>query len=92
MPQPGRRTAVPALALAGAVATVLVSAGAASAHVTVNSSEATQGGYAKLTFRVPNETDNTNTTKVRVFFPTSQPLASVSIQPLTGWSYRVKTE
>jgi uncharacterized protein YcnI len=92
MPHPGRRIAVPALALAGAVAMVLVSAGVASAHVTVNSSEATQGGYAKLTFRVPNETDDTNTTKVQVFFPKSQPLASVSIQPLPGWSYRVKTE
>lgn len=92
MTQLGRRTAVPALAFASAVATVLLTAGAATAHVTVNPSEATQGGYAKLTFRVPNETGNTDTTKVQVFFPKAQPLASVSIQPHPGWSFEVKTE
>jgi uncharacterized protein YcnI len=40
---------------------------------------------------VPNETDDTDTTKLQVFFPQDQPLASVSIQPLTGWTYRVRT-
>jgi uncharacterized protein YcnI len=79
------------VAMAAAAVTVLLIASAASAHVTVNADDATQGGYAKLTFRVPNETDNTDTTKVQVFFPPTQPLASVSIQPLTGWSFRVKT-
>jgi uncharacterized protein YcnI len=77
--------------LAGAALPVLLLAGAASAHVTVNAVGATQGGYTKLTFRVPNETDNTDTTKLQVFFPQSQPLASVSIQPHPGWSFRVKT-
>jgi uncharacterized protein YcnI len=74
-----------------AVLPVLLVAGAASAHVTVSAEGASQGGYAKLTFRVPNETDNTDTTKVQVFFPQSQPLASVSIQPVPGWSFRVRT-
>jgi uncharacterized protein YcnI len=81
---------VPAV-LALATGAVLLVAGAASAHVTVSADDATEGGYAKVTFRVPNETDNTTTTKVQVFFPPSQPLASVSIQPHPGWSYRVKT-
>jgi uncharacterized protein YcnI len=66
-------------------------AGPASAHVTVNPDTATQGGYAKLTFRVPTEEDNASTVKVQVFFPPSQPLASVSVKPHPGWSYRVTT-
>jgi periplasmic copper chaperone A len=77
--------------VAAAAVPVLLVAGAACAHVTVNAPEATQGGFAKVTFRVPNETDNTTTTKVQVFFPASQPLAAVSIQPHPGWSYRVRT-
>jgi uncharacterized protein YcnI len=59
----------------------------AFAHVTVNSDDATQGGFSKLTFRVPNETDNTSTTKVQVFFPASQPLGFVSVKPHAGWSF-----
>ena len=79
------------LLLAGAALPVLLIAGAAAAHVSVSAVGATQGGYATLTFRVPNETDNTDTTKVQVFFPQDQPLASVSIQPVPGWSHQVKT-
>lgn len=90
--RPTRRLAarLPVL-LAAAALPVLLIAGAASAHVTVSSDGAVQGGEAKLTFRVPNETDHANTTKVQVFFPASQPLASVSVQPIPGWSFRVKT-
>lgn len=77
--------------LAAAALPVVLIAGTASAHVTVDAPGATQGGFAKLTFRVPNETVKTDTTKVQVFFPESQPLAAVSVQPLPGWSYRVKT-
>jgi uncharacterized protein len=77
--------------LAAATLPVVLLAGAASAHVTVNAVGATQGGYAKLTFRVPTEMDNASTTRLQVFFPQSQPLASVSIQPHPGWSYQVKT-
>jgi len=77
--------------VAAAALPVVLIAGTASAHVSVDAPDATQGGFAKLTFRVPNETDNLDTTKVQVFFPESQPLAAVSIQPHPGWSYRVKT-
>jgi uncharacterized protein YcnI len=59
----------------------------AFAHVTVNSDDATQGAFSKLSFRVPNETDNTSTTKVEVFFPASQPLGFVSVKPHAGWSF-----
>ncbi|WP_306205209.1 YcnI family copper-binding membrane protein [Actinoplanes sp. RD1] len=58
----------------------------ASAHVTVNPDEAVQGGYAKVTFRVPNEMDDQNTTKVEVSLPTDTPFASVSLKPVAGWT------
>ncbi|GAA2481903.1 YcnI family copper-binding membrane protein [Winogradskya humida] len=58
----------------------------ASAHVTVNPGTATQGGYAKVTFRVPNETDSTNTTKLEVTLPEETPIASVSLKPIPGWT------
>ena len=67
----------------------VASAGAASAHVTVNPETATQGGFAKLTFRVPTETDTTSTTKVQVAFPTDQPLGFVSVKPHPGWTIAV---
>jgi uncharacterized protein YcnI len=68
------------------VGSVLLLAAPASAHVTVNPSNATQGGYTKLTFRVPNEKDATATTKLEVTLPADSPLASVSIKPMNGWT------
>jgi len=64
----------------------LALASPAAAHVTVNPNTATQGGYAKVTFRVPNETDNADTTKVEVNLPIDTPFASVSLKPLPGWT------
>ena len=75
-------------AAVGAVA-IVASAGTASAHVTVNPDTATQGGFAKLTFRVPTETDTTSTTKVQVSFPADQPLGFVSVKPHPGWTFTV---
>jgi len=71
--------------VATAVAT-LGFAGPASAHVTVSSASAVQGGYTKVTFRVPNEKDNASTTKVEVVLPEGQPIASVSVKPVVGWT------
>lgn len=70
---------------------VLGFATAASAHVTVDPSEAPQGGNAKITLRVPNENDNASTTKVDVFLPTDQPVGSVLVQPVTGWTAKLTT-
>jgi uncharacterized protein YcnI len=79
------------LVITGAVAVaVAAAAGPALAHVTVNSADASQGGYALINFRVPNETDSTDTTEVKVQLPTDQPLASVSVQPMPGWTYTVQ--
>ena len=76
------------IALAGGVAasTVLLLAGTASAHVSVQpQGEAAKGGYATINFKVPNERDNASTTKLEVNFPTDHPLASVMPQPVPGW-------
>jgi uncharacterized protein YcnI len=72
--------------VAGVLVAVLVAASPASAHVTVNPSDATQGGFTKLTFRVPDEKDNANTTAVEVDLPQDTPIASVSVKPTTGWT------
>jgi uncharacterized protein YcnI len=80
--------------LAAAVAVVTVALAApASAHVTVNPNSATQGGYAKVTFRVPNETDTADTTGLEVNLPAGTPFASVSLKPVQGWTaVAVKTK
>ncbi|PWR08668.1 hypothetical protein DKT68_14820 [Micromonospora acroterricola] len=87
-----RRTATAAAALAfTAVATaVLGFAGPASAHVTVNPKEATQGGYGRFAFRVPNESDSASTTKLEVVLPENAPVGSVSTMPVPGWTVAVE--
>ncbi|MDJ1136176.1 YcnI family protein [Streptomyces iconiensis] len=81
-----RRAAVVG-ALAGA--TVLLVAGPASAHVSVDPQEAAKGGYSTVDFKVPNEQDDASTVKLEVNFPTDHPLASVMPQPVPGWDIKV---
>jgi uncharacterized protein YcnI len=81
-----KRTLLVALA---AGAALVLPATSAFAHVSVNPREATQGGYAKLAFRVPNERDNANTTKLEINFPAEHPLASVSVRSREGSVYTV---
>jgi uncharacterized protein YcnI len=57
----------------------------ASAHVSAQPAEFTQGGRATFAFRVPNERDNAGTTKIEVTLPQDTPLTSVRTRPLTGW-------
>jgi periplasmic copper chaperone A len=78
-----KRSALVATAVVGLT---LALASPAAAHVTVNPGTATPGGYTKVTFRVPNESDDTDTTKVEVNLPADQPIASVSLKPVTGWT------
>ncbi|MFJ1615727.1 YcnI family protein [Streptomyces sp. NPDC088251] len=80
------------IALVGGIAasTVLILAGTASAHVSVQpQGEAAKGGYATVNFKVPNERDDASTTKVEVNFPTDHPLASVMPQAVPGWDIEV---
>ncbi|TCC56462.1 DUF1775 domain-containing protein [Kribbella pittospori] len=82
-------------AVAIAAASTLVLAGAAtsaSAHVTVSSPDAKPGGYAKLVFRVPTESDTAATTKLVVSLPKDHPFASVGAQVKPGWTAVKTTE
>jgi len=75
--------------LAGCTAVVLALAAPAAAHVTVNPSNAVQGGFTKLTFRVPNEEDSAVTNKVEVNLPADAPIPSISVKPVDGWTVAV---
>jgi uncharacterized protein len=77
--------------VAGTAVGLLALAAPASAHVTVSSPGATQGGYAVLTFRVPTESDTASTTALKVQLPTGTPFASVLVQPHPGWTFATKT-
>jgi uncharacterized protein YcnI len=78
-----------AVGLAVAAIAVAVLAVPAWGHVSVSPSTATAGGFATLTFQVPNETENANTTKVEVQFPTDHPIADASVKPVPGWTIAV---
>jgi len=69
---------------------IALTAQPAAAHVTVSPREVQGGGYASLTFRMPNERDNARTTKLELTLPTEQPLASVRVRPQPGWSYEIR--
>ncbi|MFI0156342.1 YcnI family protein [Streptomyces lydicus] len=79
------------LALVGGVAagSVLLLAGPAFAHVSVQSQSAPKGGFATVNFKVPNERDDASTVKLEVNLPTDHPLASVMPQPVPGWKVSV---
>ncbi|MDH6135606.1 uncharacterized protein YcnI [Kitasatospora sp. MAA4] len=85
---PRRAAALSALACA----TVLLVAGPASAHVTVQPSAAPQGASDQsFAFRVPNEDDTASTNKVELYFPTDHPIASALIAPVPGWTDQIVT-
>jgi uncharacterized protein YcnI len=75
--------------VAATVLGLLAVAVPAAAHVTVSPNEAVQGGYARVAFRVPNESDDASTTKLEVHLPEDAPVASVSTQPVPGWTVAV---
>ena len=81
-----RRVAVSAALI---IAAVVLTALPASAHVTITGT-GTQGGYSTFAFEVPNEQDGADTTQVEVQFPTDHPLASVSVEPVPGWTATVQ--
>lgn len=77
------------LAVAGSAA--LLGTGVASAHVTakVIGETATQGGYTKITFRVPNEDNAAGTTKLEIKLPAEYPLTSVRTKAIPGWTAQI---
>ena len=67
--RPLARLVVLVAAVLTALAASIVVAGTASAHVTVASQDAAPGGYGKMTFRVPNESDTASTIGLRIQIP-----------------------
>lgn len=78
------------VAVAAGVATLLGS-GMASAHVTakVLGEAAQQGGYSKITFRVPNEDDAAGTVKLEVKLPADAPITAARTRPMAGWTAKI---
>jgi uncharacterized protein YcnI len=76
-----------AVVVLGAWLAGFLGAGSAVAHVSVSSPAAVQGDYASLTFKVPTESATASTTGLKVQLPAGQPLASVSVLPVYGWTY-----
>jgi uncharacterized protein YcnI len=76
------------VALIGTVVVGLLAGGVgiASAHVTVSSPDASRSGFGKVVFRVPSESDTANTVKLRIQMPPKTPFASVSVEPVPGWT------
>ncbi|HYX93568.1 MAG TPA: YcnI family protein [Geodermatophilus sp.] len=91
LPRPLARLGVVVPALLTALAAALAGAGAASAHVGVSSTDAAAGGFGKLTFRVPNESDTASTVALRISIPEESALASLRAQPVPGWTVSTTT-
>jgi uncharacterized protein YcnI len=76
----------------GAAATLglLVLAGPAGAHVTIQPGTASPSTFTTQWFQVPNERDDASTTKLEVGFPEDPAFAFVSIEPTPGWTATVQ--
>jgi periplasmic copper chaperone A len=75
--------------LAGVLTGLLVAAAPsldAYAHVTVSSPDAAPGGFGKIVFLVPNESDSANTTAITVQLPADTPFRFVSVGAVPGWT------
>jgi uncharacterized protein YcnI len=71
------------------IAAALLLPGIASAHVTVTPNAVQDGQYARVSFRVPNERDDASTVRLEVVLPTDQPLTTVSVGQVPGWTVTV---
>ncbi|MGY2127388.1 YcnI family copper-binding membrane protein [Blastococcus sp. SYSU DS0617] len=91
LPRARSRAAVVVSTAAVALAASVTVASTAAAHVTVSSADAEPGGYGKLTFRVPNESDTASTVALRIQIPEGSALASLRAQPVPGWSVVLTT-
>lgn len=78
------------VAVAAGVATMF-GTGLASAHVTakVLGEVAQQGGYSKITFRVPNEDDAKGTVKLEIKLPADTPITGARTKPMAGWTAKI---
>ena len=88
-PRARSRAAVVLVTTTAALAASMVVASTASAHVTVSSTDAAPGGFGKITFRVPNESDTASTVALRIQVPEESALAFLQVQQVPGWTVSV---
>ncbi|MFC5719835.1 YcnI family protein [Streptomyces gamaensis] len=69
---------------------VLLLAGPAFAHVSVQPGTAEKGGYSTIALKVPNEKNNASTVKLELTLDPKHPLTSVMPQPVPGWDIKVE--
>jgi uncharacterized protein YcnI len=86
LPRPLARLAVLGTAALAALTVSIVVAETASAHVSVSSTDAAPGGYGKVTFRVPDESDTASTVALRIQIPEEAAMTSLRTQPMPGWT------
>jgi uncharacterized protein len=84
-----RRIAARTGAVLGAVAIAVAVAAPADAHVKVSGTDAVQGGYGVVTFRVPSESATASTVGLKITFPSDTPFVSADLQPKAGWTGKV---
>ena len=70
-----------------AIALLVLLAAPASAHVSANPGAVEAGEAAAITFRVPNETTDADTTSVEIFLPEDASFEFVSVKPVAGWEH-----
>lgn len=71
---------------------MLLTAGVASAHVTVVAPGASVGASdVTITFRVPDESASASTVGLKVQLPTDHPIAGVLVAPIPGWTAEITT-
>ncbi|MEU4209912.1 YcnI family protein [Streptomyces sp. NPDC026206] len=73
-----------------AAGSLLLLAGPAFAHVSVQPGTAEKGGYSTISVKVPNEKDNASTVKLELSLDPKHPLASVMPQAVPGWEVKVE--
>ncbi|MEV4438730.1 YcnI family protein [Streptomyces sp. NPDC049577] len=73
-----------------AAGSLLLVAGPAFAHVSVQPGTAEKGGYSTIALKVPNEKDNASTVQLELDLDPKHPLASVMPQPVPGWDVKVE--
>ncbi len=64
--------------------------GVASAHITIQPGETSQGKYEVFTVQVPSESDEVPTTKVEVVIP--EEVRITRFEPKPGWTYEVRKD
>jgi uncharacterized protein YcnI len=74
--------------LVSMIGTLSLFAGLASAHVTVQPKETSQGKYEMFTVKVPSEKEGVTTTKIEVKIPGEVNITR--FEPKPGWTYEIQ--